>query len=237
MADLSAHEYARAFDLAIALLDGLQSEAPLLLLTERLKTALHADLGICVQVRWADFTVTLLAAVPECLSSASAESLGRRCLTENPPARHYTATNELALPLPSPRGAFRSFVFARTTGDFTERDLALARRLQPFVVRLDRHLRELERLCGLAQAPARTPAVDAARYGITPRELSVLLLLGNALTAEAIGRRLAISVHTVNRHLENIYRKLDTHDRMSTVLTAQRFGLLPVSTAGGPRRS
>ncbi|WP_425473742.1 LuxR C-terminal-related transcriptional regulator [Streptomyces tailanensis] len=42
----------------------------------------------------------------------------------------------------------------------------------------------------------------------------------------AIARRLSISPHTVNRHLEKIYRKLDTRDRLATVLPARRLGLV-----------
>jgi ATP/maltotriose-dependent transcriptional regulator MalT len=37
----------------------------------------------------------------------------------------------------------------------------------------------------------------------------------------------------VNKHLERLYRKLGTSDRLTTVLRAQALGLLP---AGPPRR-
>jgi len=45
--------------------------------------------------------------------------------------------------------------------------------------------------------------------------------------AAAIARRLAISPRTVTKHLENLYRKLGTCDRLTTVLTAQRLNLVP----------
>lgn len=66
----------------------------------------------------------------------------------------------------------------------------------------------------------------AAACGITARELTVLSLLADGLTALAIARRLSISPHTVNRHLEKIYRKLETHDRLATVMLARRLGLV-----------
>ncbi|PHQ50399.1 hypothetical protein BLA24_21135 [Streptomyces cinnamoneus] len=75
-----------------------------------------------------------------------------------------------------------------------------------------------------------TPALPAGRltgHGLTPRELTVLGLLAEGLTAEAIGRRLAISPHTVNRHLEKVYRKLGTNNRVRTVLLARQAGLVP----------
>jgi DNA-binding NarL/FixJ family response regulator len=67
----------------------------------------------------------------------------------------------------------------------------------------------------------------AAEIGLTPRELTVLTLLAEGLTAGAASRRLSISPHTVTKHLENIYRKLDTHDRLATVMLARELELLP----------
>lgn len=69
------------------------------------------------------------------------------------------------------------------------------------------------------------PAVEEAR--LTGRELTVLHLLAEGLTAEAIGRRLAISTRTVHKHLEHVYAKFGTGDRLTTVLRAQHAGLLP----------
>jgi DNA-binding NarL/FixJ family response regulator len=35
-----------------------------------------------------------------------------------------------------------------------------------------------------------------------------------------------VSVRTVHKHLQSVYRKLDAPDRLSAVLHAQRLGLL-----------
>ena len=78
-------------------------------------------------------------------------------------------------------------------------------------------------------APVAAPDGRAADCALTPRETTVLLLLTDALTADSIGRRLGISARTVHKHVENIYRKLGTRDRVSTVLRAQRLGLVPAS--------
>jgi DNA-binding CsgD family transcriptional regulator len=61
---------------------------------------------------------------------------------------------------------------------------------------------------------------------LTARETAVLDLMADGLITAAIARQLGISPHTVRKHIENIYRKLDTHDRVSTVLRAQRLGTL-----------
>ena len=63
---------------------------------------------------------------------------------------------------------------------------------------------------------------------ITDREQAVLGLMADGLIATAIARRLGISPRTVSKHIENIYRKLGTHDRTSAVLRGQAMGYLPV---------
>ncbi|QFZ21138.1 LuxR family transcriptional regulator [Saccharothrix syringae] len=65
-----------------------------------------------------------------------------------------------------------------------------------------------------------------ADHGLTDREQTVLAVLAEGLTAEAIARRMDISPRTVHRHLQHVYRKLGTTDRLSTVLRAQSLGLL-----------
>ncbi|WP_214323724.1 LuxR C-terminal-related transcriptional regulator [Nonomuraea sediminis] len=53
---------------------------------------------------------------------------------------------------------------------------------------------------------------------LTNRELAVLDLMTKGLISTAIAHRLGISARTVGKHIENIYRKLGTNDRVSTVL-------------------
>ncbi|MFI9200427.1 response regulator transcription factor [Streptomyces sp. NPDC053048] len=144
--------------------------------------------------------------------------------------RDYGTTDQLALPMPAEDGSLRTISLARD-GEFTEHDLAFAVRIQPLLVSADRHVRELHRLREAAAAAAARPAARAlappTSHGLTPRELTVLGLLSEGITATGIGRRLTISPHTVNRHLEKIYRKLGTNNRVSTVLLAKQAGLVP----------
>ena len=62
---------------------------------------------------------------------------------------------------------------------------------------------------------------------LSPRELDVLAMVavgcGNAETA----RRLGILPETVKSYLRNATRKLGTHGRIETVVTARRLGYLP----------
>ncbi|MFF4155946.1 response regulator transcription factor [Streptomyces sp. NPDC001678] len=139
--------------------------------------------------------------------------------------RDFGTTQQLGIPLPGADGPQGGLVLGRT-GDFSEHDLAFATRIQPLLTAADRHIRELRRLREAAPPtlPGRPPP---PRHDLTPRELTVLGLLAEGLTADGIARRLTISPHTVNRHLEKVYRKLGTNNRVSTVMTAKHEGIVP----------
>lgn len=86
----------------------------------------------------------------------------------------------------------------------------------------------------LAEALRRS-RVRAGAPALTPRQQEILELLGDGLTVRAIARRLSLSPRTVGKHLELLYRRLGTSDRLMTVIHAQRHGLIG-SLAGGATR-
>ncbi|MFG3201266.1 response regulator transcription factor [Streptomyces sp. NPDC048192] len=136
----------------------------------------------------------------------------------------------LGVPLPESTTPITGCLVYRTGTDFTDDHLAMAQRAQPLLAAVERQrqlLQEWRRRLGRGAAPDER----AADCALTPRETTVLLLLSEALTADAIGRRLGISIRTVHKHVENIYRKLGTRDRLGTVLRAQQLGLVPSSGA------
>ncbi|GAA0457187.1 response regulator transcription factor [Streptomyces stramineus] len=137
--------------------------------------------------------------------------------------RDYGTNQQLGLPLPSDGGALRAVSLGRKGSDFSARELAFATRIQPLLISADSHVRELRRLRALSTGLV----LPTEGHGLTPREQTVLGLLAEGLTADVIGRRLTISPHTVNRHLEKIYRKLGTNNRVSTVSLARQAGLVP----------
>lgn len=61
---------------------------------------------------------------------------------------------------------------------------------------------------------------------LTTRQHAVLRLLAEGRTVRAIGSRLGISESTVDKHVRDLYRRLGTQDRASTVRTAELRGLL-----------
>ena len=61
---------------------------------------------------------------------------------------------------------------------------------------------------------------------LTPRELEVLALAAQGLSAREISSRLTVSPSTVKTHFEHIYAKLGTPDRAAAIAQAMRAGLL-----------
>ena len=60
---------------------------------------------------------------------------------------------------------------------------------------------------------------------LTNRELEVLELLAQRLSAKEIAQRLFISDRTVKRHTANIYQKLDVHSRQEAISEAMTLGI------------
>lgn len=60
---------------------------------------------------------------------------------------------------------------------------------------------------------------------LTARQLDVLRLLAQGETNAEIARRLGISVHTVERHVANLYRKIDARGRADATAFAVRRGI------------
>jgi len=66
----------------------------------------------------------------------------------------------------------------------------------------------------------------AAGPVLTPRELEVLTLVAQGLSNPDIAQRLALSEHTVHRHLANILRKLGLSSRVAAAAWGARNGLV-----------
>jgi ATP/maltotriose-dependent transcriptional regulator MalT len=122
-----------------------------------------------------------------------------------------------------------AFVLGRSGNeDFSDEDVAVAQRIQPA-------LSALYRQCSVLGAHPGGPAAEPERACVlTGRELAVLRLVADGLTAGAIARRLAASPRTIHKHLENAYRKLGVRDRVTAVRVAEAMGLVPPPTSAVP---
>lgn len=78
--------------------------------------------------------------------------------------------------------------------------------------------------------PAAAARPAAVAEPLTVREHEVLVLLSRGLLARTIAQQMDVSERTVHKHLSNIYRKLDAHDRLLAVRRAESLGLLTSPT-------
>ncbi|WP_370419224.1 response regulator transcription factor [Streptomyces sp. QH1-20] len=253
MAQLSSRDYERMLDLVVAVLENDDPDALWHLVAGHLHEAFGCDTVLFAGVDLAERAGRAEGWAPERIGHTVEDLIARRIRQHHPllpylragerqpvtmsqlcerwrhsqwrseALRDFGTTHQLGLPMPGQANVLRTVSLGRK-GEFTEGELAFAARIQPLLGSVDSHVRELRRL---REAAGRVPGVaGAGRHGLTPREFTVLGLLAEGLTADVIGRRLTISPHTVNRHLEKIYRKLGTNNRVSTVSLARRTGLV-----------
>lgn len=62
---------------------------------------------------------------------------------------------------------------------------------------------------------------------LSPREQEVLELIARGFSYAEIARLQAVTVHTVQTHIKNLYAKLSVHSKNEAVFEASRLGLLP----------
>ena len=114
------------------------------------------------------------------------------------------------------RQSGRMWVFGRASIDFSDVELALAGQLQAVLCALDRDYDSQRRI---VESPA-------DKYRLSERESEVLCKLAQGHTAATIGRLLRISPATVRKHVQHVYDKLGTRDRLGAVMLAYREGLI-----------
>lgn len=72
-----------------------------------------------------------------------------------------------------------------------------------------------------------------ARFGLSSRQLEVLQLVARGRSNLEIAQALGISPHTIDRHLENIFLKMNVGGRTEAVVEAFREGLIEPGGGGG----
>jgi DNA-binding CsgD family transcriptional regulator len=113
---------------------------------------------------------------------------------------------------------------------FRPLELELLVALHPALAALELHLRGADGQVtpGGREVDEDSSAV-AAQHGLTPREVQVVRLLADGLMATSIAARIGVSPRTVHKHLQSLYAKLDTHDRLLAVNRARSLGLMPLA--------
>ncbi|HEY2224646.1 helix-turn-helix transcriptional regulator [Actinomycetospora sp.] len=136
--------------------------------------------------------------------------------------------DQLAVPLVFGPWGHRAFVLDRDD-EFGPAEVELAERVRRLLIGVDRQIHEFDR------ARRRISVDDWGAVCFTPRETVTLDLLGQGLTAAAIGRRMAISERTVQKHLQRVYVKLGVTDRLAAVRRAESIGVLRPAQMVAPR--
>jgi DNA-binding CsgD family transcriptional regulator len=125
------------------------------------------------------------------------------------------AYRALTLPVAPPAsGDWVYFMANKADPDFSADDLNFARHIQPGLAALFEVLRHRE------------STVAQAEITLTSRELTVLRQLATGQTAARISHGLSISSATVRKHLQHLYAKLGTFDRLGAVVRGLDLGLI-----------
>lgn len=257
MTALSGNDARLIHDLAKAILTEVEPVRVWPLLMERLTTDLPVDLAVLIDLDWRAGTGHALTGKPDWLHQAPLDDLIKAHMRAHPLLYHYAHTTDrtpltldeiaddrwwkseayragkaaigidrqLALPLSSRAGQVRGVIMSRSGHGFTDRDLEYADLARSLIDTVSAHERAMFANARLA---------DPAEYRITSREMAVLALLNEGLTARAIGSRLRITEKTAVKHKENLYRKLRVHDRVTALNKARTLGLLPAESHRPP---
>jgi DNA-binding NarL/FixJ family response regulator len=67
---------------------------------------------------------------------------------------------------------------------------------------------------------------DQEEYNLTPREIEVLEQLSKGLKYNAIAENLFLSAGTIRKHVENIYTKLQVHNKLEAIQKAKSNNLI-----------
>ncbi len=247
----------RIHDLALEIITEKQPVRVWPLLMARLTADLPCDLAVLIDLDWNAGTGHALTGSPDWLHEAPLDALIHAHMRSHPLLRHYAHSRDktpltmdevaddrwwkgeayragkeaigidrqLALPLSAGPGRIRGVIMSRSGLGFNDRDLEYAALARSLLDTVEAHETAIFAYRG---------ASDPAEYKITPRELAVLTLLCEGLTARAIATRLVITPATVTKHTENLYRKLGVHDRVSALRKAHSLGLVPTPPRPNP---
>ena len=67
---------------------------------------------------------------------------------------------------------------------------------------------------------------EHSETALTKREIEILELVNAGMYSKEISERLSISIHTVNRHRQNILEKTNTNNALEAINHARKLGLL-----------
>lgn len=120
---------------------------------------------------------------------------------------------QMAFVLPSRGERVLAFVLTRRDVDFTDEDVAFVEAARPHLIQAYRNALEHSTLLRRLGRSSAVPVKDLRAHGLTKREAEVLRHVAAGRSNADVAEELALSARTVQKHLENAYRKLGVSSR------------------------
>ena len=132
--------------------------------------------------------------------------------------------DELRVPIPAADGTTSALIFCRAEPGFSETEREHARLIGTVVAGCEAPSREIETLREGRFTQARLRA-----HGLTVREAEIFALLAEGRRSQRVANELGISIRTVEKHTQSVYRQLGVTSR------AEAMALLINEPAGLPK--
>jgi DNA-binding CsgD family transcriptional regulator len=120
---------------------------------------------------------------------------------------------QMAFVLPAPGGHVLGVVLSRRHADFTDEEVAFVELARPHLTQAYRNAREHTALLMRLGRASAVPPMDLRAHGLTRREAEVLRRVAAGRSNADVASDLSLSARTVQKHLENAYRKLGVRSR------------------------
>ncbi len=150
--------------------------------------------------------------------------------------------HQISFTLPATPGRVLAIALSRGDRNYSDEERDLINRARPFLIQAWRnaieHTALRDELAARAPAthlPSSVPPTAFADHGLTARETDVLVLVARGRSNRDTAAILGISPRTVQKHLENCFRKLGVRDRSAAAELAWRT-LAADPEAPAPRR-
>jgi DNA-binding CsgD family transcriptional regulator len=125
--------------------------------------------------------------------------------------------HQIAFTLPSDAGRVLAIALSREDRDFTNTERRFLNRARPYLIQAYRNALDYTALKVGLDARLRA-ALE--RAGLTAREAEVMALVARGASSEHAADQLGLSQRTIDKHLENTYRKLNVTTRSAAAQRA-----------------
>lgn len=120
---------------------------------------------------------------------------------------------QMSFVFPAQEDHVLAVVLSRKHRDYSDEEVELVETARPHLIQAFRNAREHSALRQRLGESSPVPPRDLRAYGLTSREAQVVRRVATGGSNADIARELSLSARTVQKHLENAYRKLGVSTR------------------------